>query len=639
MESSYPLSMKPDSLPPFPRQMMGNQWSRAVLLGLSYSLLVAISFYAAYEVRFDFNVPEPWPVQRNNMLQWVIPWKIMCLLLFGQFAGLLSYFRIPDLTRLTAALMVASLPLLVERFGLLGLTLPVPRGVVLIDFVLCLLAIGIFRVGLRSVRERTAGRSTGSIKKMLRVGVIGAGDVGATVVSDLLSKRALGRRPVVLFDDNAEKWKLKIHGISVAGAPEKLRELSQLKLDEVIIAMPTAPQRRIKEIVALTQELGIVAEIVPSLDELMSGRVKASRLRKVDIQDLLGRDQVSLDSEGIHDLIQGKRVMVTGGGGSIGSELCRQILRAAPARLIIVEQSEVQMFPIEQELSGQGAGATVAGEIADVLDETRMRDLFETYRPEIVFHAAAHKHVPIMERQPAEAVKNNALGSALVASLAREFQADRFILISTDKAINPTNVMGTSKRLAELFVQAEQKQEGNQTCFAAVRFGNVLGSSGSVVPVFKEQILAGGPVTVTHPDVTRYFMTIPEAVGLVLQCALQSHGGEIFVLDMGNPVKISDLAAQMIELSGYIPGEDIEIKFTGLRPGEKLYEELKHSGEDHQQTDNPRIFRFVSPPISIDQAEAMRVDLRRAAAEVRDPAQLKQILKKYVPEYTPFTGG
>lgn len=633
------MSMKIESQSPFSRQVMANQWSRAVLLALSYAALVAVSFYAAYEVRFDFTVPDPWPIQRANMLQWVVPWKIMCLLLFGQFAGMLSYFRIPDLSRLTGALMLASLPLFVERFGLLGLTVPVPRGVVLTDFVLSLLFIGIFRVGLRSVRERSAGQNHSSRKKMQRVGVIGAGDVGATVVSDLLSKRGLGRRPVALFDDNADKWRLKVHGVTVLGAPEKLRDHPELKLDEIIIAMPTAPQRRIREIVDLARELDLTAEIVPSLDELMSGRVKASRLRKVDIQDLLGRDSVALDTDGIQQMIQGKRVMVTGAGGSIGSELCRQILRMAPSRLIMVEQSEVQLFHIEQQLAEDGAGATVRGEIADIVDESRMEGLFAMHTPQIVFHAAAHKHVPIMERQPAEAVKNNSLGTARMVALASKHEVGNFILISTDKAINPTSVMGTSKRVAELFVQAAQQRPGNKTRFSAVRFGNVLGSSGSVVPIFRKQIDRGGPITVTHPDVTRYFMTIPEAVGLVLQCALQSNGGEIFVLDMGDPVKISDLARQMIELSGFVPDEDIEIKFTGLRPGEKLFEELQHSGEDHQTTDHPRIMRFIAPAISADAADAMREELIRVSGSTTEAGSIKQTLKRYVPEYTPFIGG
>lgn len=620
-------------------RLWGNHWLRAVFLVFTYFLLVAVSFYIAYEVRFDFKVPNPWPVQRNHMMLWVVPWKIMCLLLFGQFSGMLSYFRLPDLYRLTGGLMVAALPLLVERFGLLGFSLPVPRGVVLIDFVFCLLAIGSFRIGLRAFRESVSNHSLTKGKKQRRVAVIGAGDVGATVVADLLAKRGLGRRPVAMFDDVSDKWGLKIHGVPVLGKPELLQEQEGLKLDEIIIAMPSAPQRRIREIITLARDLDLTAEIVPSLDELMSGRVKASRLRLVDIEDLLGRDAVALDTEGIQQMIQGKRVLVTGAGGSIGSELCRQILRMAPSRLILVEQSEVQLFQIEQQLAEDGAGATVRGEIADIVDQPRMSGLFAMHEPHIVFHAAAHKHVPIMERQPAEAVKNNSLGTARMVELASEHNVENFILISTDKAINPTSVMGTSKRVAELFVQAAQQRPNNRTRFAAVRFGNVLGSSGSVVPIFRKQIDQGGPITVTHPDVTRYFMTIPEAVGLVLQCALQSKGGEIFVLDMGEPVKIADLARQMIELSGFVPGDDIEIKYSGLRPGEKLFEELQHSGEDHQPTDHARIMRFVAPPISMEAAQVMRDELTQLTGAGSESAAIKQVLKRYVPEYTPFIGG
>jgi len=459
------------------------------------------------------------------------------------------------------------------------------------------------------------------------------------VVADLLSKRGLGRRPVALFDDLADKWGLKIHGVPVVGRPELLSETSELRLDEIIIAMPSAPQRRIREIITIARDLDLTAEIVPSLGELMSGRVKASRLRLVDIEDLLGRDAVALDTEGIQQMIQGKRVMVTGAGGSIGSELCRQIIRMAPSRLILVEQSEVQLFQIEQQLAEDGAGATVRGEIADIVDAPRMQGLFELHTPQIIFHAAAHKHVPIMERQPGEAVKNNSLGTARLVALASEHKAENFILISTDKAINPTSVMGTSKRVSELFVQAAQQRPGNKTRFSAVRFGNVLGSSGSVVPIFRKQIDQGGPITVTHPDVTRYFMTIPEAVGLVLQCSLQSNGGEIFVLDMGEPVKIANLARQMIELSGFVPEEDIEIKFTGLRPGEKLFEELQHSGEDHQSTDHPRIMRFVAPAISAEAADEMMEELVRVSSGGTEAGSIKQTLKRYVPEYTPFIGG
>ncbi len=620
-------------------KLWGSHWLRGGFLVGAYALLLGTGFFLAYEVRFDFDVPDPWPAQRRNMMQWVVPWKILCLLAFGQFAGMLTYFRLPDLYRLSGGLMVASLPLLIERFGLLGFTVPVPRGVVLVDFVFSLIAITLFRIGLRSFRERGADRNELAGKRQRRVAIVGAGDVGATVVSDLLSKRGLGRKPVAFFDDEADKRGLHIHGVPVLGRPELLQERKELKLDEIIIAMPSAPQRRIREVIALARALDVTTEIVPSLGELMSGRVKASRLRMVDIEDLLGRDPVALDTAGIQQMIRGKRVMVTGAGGSIGSELCRQILRMSPTRLILVEQSEVQLFPIEQQLAEDGAGATMRGEIADILDQPRMEGLFSLHQPQVVFHAAAHKHVPIMERQPAEAVKNNALGTAGLTELAGRHNVENFILISTDKAINPTSVMGTSKRLAELFVQAAQQRPGNRTRYSAVRFGNVLGSSGSVVPIFRKQIDQGGPVTVTHPDVTRYFMTIPEAVGLVLQCALQTKGGEIFVLDMGSPVKIADLARQMIELSGFVPEDDIEIKFSGLRPGEKLFEELQHSGEDHHPTDHSRIMRFVSPAISLADAEAMKAELQRVSIGDVAPSEIKQTLKRYVPEYTPFVGG
>jgi FlaA1/EpsC-like NDP-sugar epimerase len=401
--------------------------------------------------------------------------------------------------------------------------------------------------------------------------------------------------------------------------------------------MPTAPSKRIGEIVRLVQDLRLKVEIVPSIDQLATGQVRVSKLREVEIQDLLGREPIQLETEDIKHMLRGKVAMVTGAGGSIGSELCRQVGANAVSRLLLVEQSEVQMFQIEQELVERGLGGVVLPLVADLLDADRMSQIFRRFQPQLVFHAAAHKHVPMMERQPEEAIRNNALGTARVADLALEHGVERFVLISTDKAINPTNVMGATKRLAEIYVQSLHAANSDRTKFIAVRFGNVLGSSGSVIPTFKRQIAAGGPVKVTHPEVMRYFMTIPEAVGLVLQSATQGEGGEIFVLDMGKPVKILDLAHQMIELSGLKPGEDIEIEFTGLRPGEKLFEELCHQHEDHVPTAHPKISRYIGPPTAMAQVngyfDALSQDMLSLEA-----ADLKRRLKEMVPEYRPYLG-
>ncbi|HVE15292.1 MAG TPA: nucleoside-diphosphate sugar epimerase/dehydratase, partial [Chthoniobacterales bacterium] len=409
----------------------------------------------------------------------------------------------------------------------------------------------------------------------------------------------------------------------------------KVSVDEVVFAMPSAVGKRVREIVQVLNEAKLKFETVPSLEQLVNGDVRVSQIRPVELEDLLGRETVSLATDRISGLIKGRTIMVTGAGGSIGSELCRQILEYLPRQLLLVERCEVQIFQIEQELLGRTPHAPIVALVADIMDDLRMRGLFERFSPEVVFHAAAHKHVPMMESQPYEAFRNNAIGTKKLANLAAKFGVDRFILISTDKAINPTNVMGATKRLAEIYLQALQRHNGTPTKFMAVRFGNVLGSSGSVIPTFKRQIAAGGPVTVTHPDVTRYFMTIPEAAGLVLQSATQGQGGEIFVLDMGKLLKIADVARQLIELSGLKPDVDIEIKYTGLRPGEKLFEELNLAAEDTIPTDHPKVMRFVGVPREL---ESFRGDLLqvqdRAVAMSAD--QVKLELQKLLPEYKPY---
>ena len=439
--------------------------------------------------------------------------------------------------------------------------------------------------------------------------------------------------------------------------------------------MPSAPTKRVAEIAFFLGRLGIQVETVPAIEDLASGKARVSRIRPVEIQDLLGRPVVELDTASIRHFVEQKVVMVTGAGGSIGSELCRQIAQLNPRRLLLLEQSEPSLFLIEQELQNLGYSGTILPCVADILDAKRINALFATHAPQVIFHAAAHKHVYLMERQPAEAIKNNAGGTRKLAEIAIAHGAEAFVLISTDKAINPTSVMGASKRLAELHLQAMHyslavqetalwagsrlaartmagdvsapagqaweeagaapgERSRPKTNLMAVRFGNVLGSSGSVVPIFKRQIESGGPVTVTHPEVTRYFMTIPEAVGLVLQASVLGGGGEIFCLDMGQPIKILDLARNMIELSGYKVGDDIEIKFTGLKPGEKLFEELQHHTEQHVPTIHPRIMRFVS---ATDASAASRMAIGEFEPFVDDLSgnDIKRNLKVLIPEYEP----
>ena len=619
----------------FEPQTVAHQAVRAITLVVLYSILLGTCQYVAYGLRFDFTVPPEY--QREKILSFLISWPVNlgCLLCFRQFRSLLSYFSLPDLLRISGALLVAN----VAVYGLRYILAPnflTPRGVVLINLVLGICVLSTMRLGLRMYRERVTPGKNLAGRPLQKIAIVGAGDAGATLAKEFLSSPSRGFRPVMFLDDDRSKHGHQIHGVPVVGPPEAVAELKEAGgLTKVVIAMPSASAKRIREIVMQMTQLGLKVETLPSMEELASGRVRVSRIRPVEVQDLLGRDPVNLDSDAIRSLITGKVAMVTGAGGSIGSELCRQIAALNPKRLLMLEQAEGSLFNIEQELNEAGYGAIAVPLIADVLDERRIRFILERYTPDVIFHAAAHKHVGLMERQPGEAVKNNTTGTRQLAELASAQGIATFVLVSTDKAINPTSVMGATKRLAEMHVQIIHHRPQNQTRFITVRFGNVLGSSGSVIPIFKQQIAAGGPVTVTHPDVTRYFMTIPEAVGLILQTAVLGRGGEIFVLDMGNPVKIVDLARNLIELSGLRPDDDIEIKFIGLRPGEKLYEELQHHTEQLQPTTHPRVLRFASPPFSEQWRQTCMCEIEERSGEL-EPNQLKQLMKKLVPEYRPF---
>jgi FlaA1/EpsC-like NDP-sugar epimerase len=611
-----------------------------VLLLLLYSAVLFSSWWLAYEIRFEFEILEDFRAQMWDNMLLIILFKLLLLYVFGQFSGLLSYFSVPDLRRLFSASFLASATFfaiyLACSYSYKGMLYPASRGVILTDFLISFTGLVVIRLSFRMIRERYLSPSSNLSGRARRVGIIGAGDVGANLARDLVARRGLGLVPVAFFDDDSSKWRSRVHDIPVVGAPEALLDQnSTLKLEEAIIAMPNAPAKRIGEVVKILHRAHVKFETVPSVDQLATGKVKVSQLRSVEIQDLLGRQPVQLDTNNIREILTGRISMVTGAGGSIGSELCRQIAAFNPQRLLLVDQSEVQLFAIEQELNEAGYRGVVLPLVGDILDVLRMRQIFRRFSPEIVFHAAAHKHVPMMESQPSEAFKNNTLGTATLAELALEFGVRRFVLISTDKAINPTNVMGATKRLAEIFLQALYSKLPERTKFMAVRFGNVLGSSGSVIPIFNRQIAAGGPVKVTHPDVMRYFMTIPEAAGLVLQSAAQGMGGEIFVLDMGQPVKIVDLARQLIELSGLKPDEDIEIEFIGLRPGEKLFEELSYQGENITPTNHPKIMRFVSQPQPLDE---VRQHFSRLTAKLHElePNQLKLALRQVVPEYQPY---
>jgi FlaA1/EpsC-like NDP-sugar epimerase len=606
-----------------------------LFLGL-YASGLALSLWLAYQFRFDFRVPSEFKSHFPLVCLWVVAIKLAMLHGFGQFQALKGYFGIPSLLRIIYALASGSLMVGLTS-GLLGLPSSPPHGVILVDLVLAVVVIASIRLALRMLRERASGKRNVLAKQPRRVAIIGAGDAGVDLAQELRLRRGLGLEPVAFFDDDPKKWNAIVHNIPVVGPPELLRNgiVKKLGLEEVIISMPSAPADRVRDVVSILQTSRLDFKTVPSLAQIATGEVRLSQIRSVEVEDVLGRPPVRLETKDIQAMLAGRTVMVTGAGGSIGSELCRQIASFKPARLLLIERSESHLFVIEQELIRGGHGNIVTPVVADIFDKDRMRRIFGQFRPEVIFHAAAHKHVPMMENQPEEAIKNNVLGSVLMAELSREFEAGCFVLISTDKAINPTSVMGATKRLAEIFLQSFHAGQPGKTRFMAVRFGNVLGSSGSVIPTFKNQIAAGGPVTVTHPEMKRYFMTIPEAVGLVLQSGAQGTGGEIFVLDMGKPVKIVDLARQLIQLSGLRPDKDIRIEYVGLRPGEKLFEELSYKDEFFTPTHHPKIMRLKNQPLPL---EDVRAYLRELAASLSlpDARLLKMILKKGVPEYTPF---
>ncbi len=616
--------------------------TRVLVIFGAYTIFLVVSMWLAYQLRFDFFVSvsseeKPFQINMYRVMLWVVPVKLSVLFFFKQYSGVLSYFGTPDLYRLGKAVVVSSAIVGIIRLQDSGALVP-PRGVILIDFLLSFGALAGFRMGCRVLRESISrSTNTGQRSDSIRVAIIGAGDEGANLAKEYLNKKGLGRIPVAFLDDDRTKHQTRIHNVPVVGLPESVEDLKEkVGIDEVVIAMPTAPAKRISEIVRNLQKIHLKFFTIPSLDQISTGQVKTSQVRTVEIQDLLGREAVSIERESISDLVSGRVVMVTGAGGSIGSELCRQLAGFNPERLLMVEQSEFLLFSIEQELLEKGYGGTVVPLIANILDETRMVEVFETFSPVVVYHAAALKHVPMMEVQPKEAVKVNFFGTVSLARLAVRFEAERFVMISTDKAINPTSVMGATKRLAEMYIQSlSLLGEAVLPKFMAVRFGNVLGSSGSVIPTFRRQISLGGPVKVTHPDVTRYFMTIPEAVGLVLQCAAQGTGGDIFVLDMGEPIRIVDLARQMIELSGLSPDEDIEIEFIGLRPGEKLFEELQHFGENLHETHHPKIMRFLSNQRESPDMEQVYLGFVRDLQSL-GRANVKERLKELVPEYKPF---
>lgn len=486
------------------------------------------------------------------------------------------------------------------------------------------------RFAYRFARE--ARRKNHNKNNSISVMIVGAGDAGNTIIKEINSSYFSTMRIRCIIDDDPQKWGRYIQGIKVVGGRDKIVENASLHdIDEIIIAIPSAGRRTIKEIVEIAQQTNCKLRTLPGMYQLVNGEVDVSKLRDVDVEDLLGRDPIKVDLDSILGYVKGKTVLVTGGGGSIGSELCRQIASHQPKQLIILDIYENNAYEIQQELKIKYPDLNLLVLIASVRNARRINKIFATYKPDIVYHAAAHKHVPLMEVSPDEAVKNNVFGTWKTAQAAADNGVKKFVMISTDKAVNPTNVMGATKRICEMIIQTFDKYYDTE--FVAVRFGNVLGSNGSVIPLFRKQIEAGGPVTVTHPDIIRYFMTIPEAVSLVLQAGVYAKGGEIFVLDMGEPVKILDLARNLIRLSGYKVDDDIRIEFTGLRPGEKLYEELLMSEEGMKETGNKLI--HIGKPIEFDERKFF-VQLKQLKDAVENEADdIRSMIQEIVPTYVP----
>ena len=584
-------------------------------------------------LRFDFEIPRlyltlaPKFLVISMAIRAVVHWRL------GLFHGLWRYSSSRDMISLVKAATASSV-LIAGAWAFAG-TGNFPRSVLVMDYVFSILIVGGLRLGIRVIHEigRVNESSAAGAERRRRIIVLGAGDAGETLMREIT--RSHGRRfeAIGFLDDNPRKHGERIHEVRVLGPLSLLGDLVVGgNIDEVILAIPSIRGRQMRSILDMCRPNGVVLRTMPALDSLIDGTVTVSQLAEVKIEDLLGRVPVHLDTMAIDRFLEGRVVLVTGAGGSIGSELCHQIARFKPSRLVLVEQAENALFELHRALLRAFPDLVVAPTIADVCDTKRLDNLFDLERPHVVFHAAAHKHVPMMESNAGEAIKNNVFGTKKVADISAKYHVSAFVMVSTDKAVNPTSVMGVSKRSAEIYVQALSQR--CETRFVTVRFGNVLGSAGSVIPIFKKQIAEGGPITVTHPDMKRYFMTIPEACQLILQAGAMGRGGEIFVLDMGEPVKIVDLARDLIRLSGLVPDEDIAITFTGMRPGEKLFEELSFDAEKAQKTTHEKIYVGTFRPYPWEEVERGLAELH-ALSDGSSGERIREAFCRLVPEYAP----
>lgn len=605
------------------------QWTEKMLmLLLADSLIILISYFTALLLRFDF-VFSSIPQEYLTGYLWSMPfWIISTVVVFYICRLYHSIWRLASVAELQMILIAYAVLAVVYSVGMLFMEMRMPRSYYFIGFLLSFLLTTGMRFSYRILRfyinSSTTELNSEKTEKE-HIMVIGAGAAGQALIKEIINSDKLDAQVVCIIDDNSTKYGRILEGITIVGDRYQIPEMvKKYRVSRIIYAIPAASPEDRKAILNICKDTGCRLQTVPGVYQLVNGEVNISRLRNVEITDLLGRAQVKVNMDEIFDSIGGKTLLVTGGGGSIGSELCRQIAAAHPKKLIIFDMYENNAYEIQQELLRKyGKSLDLEVLIGSVRNTNRIRWIMQKYRPDVVFHAAAHKHVPLMEDSPNEAIKNNVMGTYKTAIAASRAGVKKFVLISTDKAVNPTNIMGASKRVCEMIIQSFNRH--SKTDFVAVRFGNVLGSNGSVIPLFKKQIAAGGPVTVTDPEIIRYFMTISEAVSLVLQAGVYARGGEIFVLDMGEPVKILDLAKNMIRLSGYIPEKDIAIEFTGLRPGEKLYEELLMDEEGMTETPNKLI--HIGHPIDVDEDRlyyALRVMKEAAANETDDMRLLMQ---------------
>ena len=609
----------------------GKRWQRIFIIVLMDLVCITASFFAALLVRYEFSfsaIPVEYMAFASTM---IVPWmalSVACFTIFGLYKSIWSFVSIDEMFRIILAYIFLSVVCLVI---ILVMPREMPRSFYFLGMLFSFVCTVGIRFSYRFLRqlqiEFSSRRSPRSVKNVM---IIGAGEAGRALIREIGNRKLVNHKVVCMIDDNAGKKHRILEGIPIVGGREDIPDaVKKYNVKKIIYAIPTSDGQTKKEILDICSTTGCEIQVIPGMYQLVSGEVSVDNLRDVEVQDLLGRDPVKVNWNEIGKYITGKRVMVTGGGGSIGSELCRQIAKNNPEELVIFDIYENNAYDIQLELKRKYPYLKLTVLIGSVRNTARVESVVETYRPQIVFHAAAHKHVPLMEDSPHEAIKNNVMGTFKMARAAAKHGVSKFVLISTDKAVNPTNIMGASKRLCEMVVQMMERR--SETEFVAVRFGNVLGSNGSVIPLFKKQIAAGGPVTVTHPDITRFFMTIPEAVSLVLQAGFYAKGGEIFVLDMGQPVRIADMARNLIRLSGFEPDVDIKVEYTGLRPGEKLYEELLMAEEGLQETDNKMI--HIGKPIIMDDELFLEQLKQLDQASKNEDSDIKQLVAQIVPTY------